>query len=220
MKKNKNILLFFTIFIVSNAAALDKKQTIDANNFFEYQNEIGINGSQLLSNLLSLNASTGVNTPFGFHYAYHTNKITYRIGANTYYNKSTDLASSSFNRKELTDHIFGVRLCVEKHVAILPKLNLHIGMDAFGQNAHAESIIDQQFFTSSNLLSFGGGPAARFIFKINKNINIMSESTLYGSYGFKETRVQLGSPTPEVKNAIESSLILGLPTSLYIQILF
>jgi hypothetical protein len=208
----------FMLFVNMNLAlAINNKD--DASPFYEHKHEIGINASQLLSNLLSLNVNNTPNTPFGIHYAYHQPKFTIRLGINALYKKQRDLGGFN-NNNELLDHAFGARLSVEKNFNILPRLNLQAGIDGIVQNTHEESVITGQFLTSTNLLTLGGGPALRMIFKVNKHINIGTESTAYCTYGVQEKIVQLSTPTPDVKKSNFTGFNLTMPTALYISILF
>jgi hypothetical protein len=209
----KYLFVIITICIGLNADA----QKDDPKPFYEHHHELGINASQLLANVLSLNTNVNATTPFGFHYAYHGSNYTFRFSTSAYYNKKVDLFSK---RRELLDHVFTGKIALERHVRIMPKLNFQYGLDALVKNEHTESIVGQQFFTSDNTLSVGGGPAIRLVFKINPKINLMTESTFYGVYGFKENRVQDGIAVPEIKRGNESNVILNMPTSLFIQILF
>jgi hypothetical protein len=208
------------LIIICNNKTTFATETAKLNvPFFEHKHEIGINASQLLSNLLSLNVNNTPNTPFGLHYAYHQKKVTIRLGVNAMYKKQRDFLNIGGDR-ELLDHSFGARLGIERSFTILPRLNMHAGIDGIVQNVHEESIIIGQFFTSINTVTFGGGPALRMIYKINKSINISTECTAYGTIGYKVQRVQLGAPRPELKKATDAGFSLTMPTSLFISILF
>jgi hypothetical protein len=219
------VLKNYTLFIILICTSLRTTAQTKADlPFFDYKNEVGINATQLLSNVLSFNNTSTSTTPFGFHYARHYSTFTIRFGANLFYKKTDENTgpnpSNPSGLRSLADHTLGGRLCIEKHIAIMPKVNFHVGIDGTVQNIHDESIVSGQFFTSNNTLQLGAGPAARVLFKINKHLHIMTESTLYGTYGITEKRVQLGTPTPDVTTSNSQGAELSLPTKLFIQLLF
>jgi hypothetical protein len=211
--KIKLILCFCLISTLSMA------QSKSDNDFFELKKEIGINCSQLLSNLLSLNSNTNSSTPFGFHFAKHNEKTTIRLGFNFKLDNNIDLNSP--RNQTLNDYNYGARFGLEKHKEFYPKrVMFNYGFDIYSQHVHSESSIASSFLRTTDKITIGTGPAFRLIYKLNKHIHFMTEASLYADYSFLTDKTTDNFTPPDIKKSNKITANLNYPTSFYVNFLF
>jgi hypothetical protein len=215
MKKNKiltTILCIFCSFYLNAQIKLETK-------FYEHKQEIGVNVTKLLGNVLSLTAQSN-SSLYGFMYAFHLHKYSFRLSGNANYTKSQIPDQITGLTKDLEDQSIGGRLGLERHLQLMDKLQFNYGLDAFVASNYSASTIQGNFFKSTTALKLGGGPAIRIIYKLHPRVNFMTESTLYGANIFNTNRLQPGTPVVEVTHTQDQEFNLALPISLYFQVLF
>jgi hypothetical protein len=189
--------------------------------FYPSSNEIGINVSAMLSNFLSLNPSSSSAPPFGVHYARHFKNYSLRVGLNGSYDQASEFVDVNglAVSRELTDHVSGLRISGEKHLRLSDKFQMNYGLDVLTRNVYTQSIIQGSFLKTENVLSLGGGPAIRVCYKISPRIQLMTEATMYGTYGFVTQRIQENGPV-EQKNSVRINGLLQVPIVLFVNFNF
>jgi hypothetical protein len=215
MKKRSVFILMPFLF----CSAFLHAQNNTNPHFFEHKQEIGVNVTKLLGNVLSLTAQSN-SSLYGFMYALHLRKYSFRLSGNANYTKSEIPDQITGSIKNLEDQSVGGRLSIERHLQLMHKLQLNYGLDAFVASNYSASTIQGNFFKSTSALKLGGGPAMRIIYKLHPRVHFMTESTLYGANIFNTNRLQPGTPIVEVTNTQDQEFNLALPISLYFQVLF
>jgi hypothetical protein len=214
MKIFKCFGILFLLFLHYELFAQSEKST-QLVTFYDYKNEVGVNTTALLSNLLSFTKDDG--TTFGVYYARHIRKFTFRIGANVF----TDSRSTfdTLGERVLRDQNHGVRLSFEKNIQLSNRFMMHAGIDLLGRYVSSYSTLGNFFSNSIENISAGGGPALRIVYKPHKRILLMTESILQGEYGNKiQTTVLNQSRTKNTNDFYSFKLMM--PTNLFISIQF
>jgi hypothetical protein len=214
----------FFLILVCCAVLSQTSKAQTYSPFYSGKHEVGLDVSAMLGNFLSLRNSNATNTPYAVNYAFHTKKFTARLGANGSYVTGTDFVQVTqpspggitLLQRNLIDHSFGGRLCLELHKQVLNRVQLNYGLDFIAQNIRSEAKISGQYFKSKNTLWTGGGPALRLSYKISDHIHLMTETVIYARYGLVEERLQDNVPVPEVKNYSLLSGQFQAPINLYL----
>jgi hypothetical protein len=206
----KIILLLVIVIYFTPLFAQENKQ-----NFYLNKNEVGVNGTFLLGNLLSLTNNT--NTPYSAFYCRHFKKSNLRLGADINYDDTKDFNSGL--QRNLKNILYAGRLSYEFNKPISNRFMMHYGLDIIGKYESSFSTVSDFFTNEVETISVGGGPAMRIVFKLHEKIFLMTESTLYGIGGNKITTTNLNQQIDKTTSPF-SSFKLTIPTSLYISIHF
>ncbi len=183
--------------------------------FYTYKNEIGINATTLLGNMLSL---TNNATPYGAFYCRHYKKGNIRIGTDILYDKTDNFDFIGNLPRSLIDGNFNLRLSFEKNKPISEKFMMHYGVDVSTNVLYSYSIANN-ISNEVTKITPAIGPALRLVYKLHNKMYVTTESMLYGSYGIKtQTLNDNGFVTSKTTNS--SSFKLTIPTSLFISIHF
>jgi hypothetical protein len=204
---------FLLLFFLQQNFAQSKPELL--NKFYTYKNEVGVNTTALLGNLLSL--SNIEDSPYGFMYARHKNKYTLRLGFNIFTTSKNSF--DTIGTRVLRDQNHGVRFCYERNYQLNNRFMMHGGFDVIGKYNSSYSTIGNFFSNSIQNISGGGGPAMRIVFKLHERIYLMTESTLYAEYGQKLQTTVLNKVKSKNTNDFYS-FKLTMPTNLFVSIHF
>jgi len=217
--------LIFLICFSLRSSGQSSKYSI--NDFYAYKNELGINFTNVLGNVLSLNPENA-NSPYGLTYRKHIGMITFRsaFNINVTQREENDFSSGLFINRKLNIVTSDFRIGLEKHLILNKSVLFSYGIDLLGSVGNEKSEI-QDFNLGGNTFistekTFGGGlgPVIRLEYKISDRIFISSESTLYAfTAKTTESLIINGLPQEDTKSS-DSSLILVLPQSLFFNISF
>jgi hypothetical protein len=205
----------FFAFVILNANLILAQES---EPFMERKSEIGINCTKILGNVLSL-TDKDPSVPYAIFYAYHAKKITLRLGlgAKMANSQSQDLTIPTFPViKTINDRNLNARFTLERRSTITERFAVGYGLDVLLDEISSVTESGDFFFRNENTLNFGGGPAFRVIFKVNKRIYLTTETSLIGKYGIKKEQTKLGSDPLNVYNSNPTGLNLNLPTTLFV----
>ncbi|MFN8337593.1 MAG: hypothetical protein U0T36_01085 [Saprospiraceae bacterium] len=219
--------IYLAIFYLLSWSIVNGQETTSHNEFYIFKNEIGINVTNILGNVLSLNPNNA-NSPYGMTYRKHLNNWTFRsafnIGIN---NTSTDeFSSGSFLTRDLNTLTTDVRLGAEKHLVLTKKVLFSYGLDLLLGYANEKSIVQEFNFGGTifeniqKTLGAGIGPMLRFEYKLSDRIFFSTECSLYGYYSKSTDQLYINGSLSEDPENTNLSLKLTLPQSLFINIAF
>lgn len=217
----KKIFRHFSIIIYCQLNLVITVQAQSKDGFYTYKNEVGTNVTSILGNMLSLIPPSD-RTPYGFSYARHMANYTLRTSFDVFYNTKTsiDFDGTSIFQRELTDAAYTGRIGLERHYSVSPKIKFHYGLDALVAYTSSVSTSNNNFINSEIEYYGGGGPALRFIYKINNRISLLTEGGLYGTYGNRNVYTKLNGATIVEDKSSLYNFRLNVPTSLYVYIHF
>jgi hypothetical protein len=219
------ILLFFILlsqFFVCGQSEVEKANTI----FFVHKNELGVNATNILGNLLSLNPNN-INSPYGLTYRRHFGKSSLRIGVNGSKKSDEDFNFNNGFKNTKETSIF-MRLGLEWHNSISSRFMFSYGFDVLADQFRDFSEI-RNFDQFGNLgtiestetnIAIGGGPILRFDFKFNDRISISTESSFYYKFATSTDKLlSSGQLLIDDKSNKQSGELL-LPNALFVNIAF
>jgi hypothetical protein len=198
------------------------------DEFYTYKNEIGINFTNVLGNVLSLNPNNA-SSPYGLTYRRHYGNKSLRMGINIDWDNRTesDFTNGNFISKELDTKMSEFRIGVEYHIVLNNKMLFSYGADILGLiNIEKANVSESKgggflnFTSQDNLYGVGLGPILRLEYKISDRIFLSSESSLYGFYRKSSEEVIIGGQAAQTVESTSSSLKLVLPQSLFFNIAF
>ncbi|MFZ1523927.1 MAG: hypothetical protein WAT22_03860 [Saprospiraceae bacterium] len=219
------ILHFFIFLTLATAVVAQKK----SNTFYNFKNQLGINFTNVLGNVLSLNPNNA-SSPYGLSYRRHYATSSFRSAINGAIKSTntTEFNSNDFLNKTLKTTEVNFRAGLEKHLPLYSKMMMTYGADILlGYNKEHSNVStffsqgqSRNFVSDMNTYTIGFGPVLRLEFKISDRLHLSTESTLYGLYGkTSETLSINGILSDEPKKQV-SSLRLELPQSLFFNISF
>lgn len=204
-------------------------QTDDAlpKKFYAYKNEIGINVTNVLGNVLSLNPNNA-SSPYGLTYRRHFDKWSLRTGMNINVDNlnEDDFSDGSFITRKLNRLGLNTRIGVERHMVLSKRFMFSYGLDALLgiEREHSEingfNFGGTTFINVENTMNYGLGPVLRFEYKISERLFISTESTLYANYSEKSSELTINGVKEEDPKKTNSQLHLILPQSLFFNISF
>jgi hypothetical protein len=94
--------LLVIIFICFWVSLTGQKRTKEIVPFYTYNHELGINVTNVLGNVLSLNPNNA-SSPYGLTYRRHWKEISFRSGINFKFfsDENSDFAGGNFQLKKL-----------------------------------------------------------------------------------------------------------------------
>lgn len=222
---------FLVVFFAFNAillAAQDKSN----DRFFNHKNELGINFTNVLGNVLSLNPNNA-NSPYGITYRRHGKKVSFRSSIQFDLVSDEDFLfnSSIFQETKLREKLLDTRIGLEWHLPLTKNFLFSYGVDAlFGIRDKYSNILSAEFNNngvvnesfaeiSETQYSYGGGPMIRMLYKLSDRVSLSTESSLYFIHANVENTFSINN----VKDGNEKSIYnfkLSLPQSLFINIAF
>lgn len=225
----REIISFFIIMFVLNTVRAQNSSSTDGNlsvsDFYKFRNEIGINVTNILGNVLSLNPNN-TTSPYGITYRRHYDKTSLRTGLSINYNNlsQNDFSGTFFTRK------FGLvtsdmRVGFEKHLVLSRKMMFSYGIDAlFGYSAEHSEIVNfnsaTEFISDQTTLGLGGGPVMRIEFKLSDRLFFSTECSLYAFYNSTSETLTENGVISEEPQKTSTNLSLTLPQTLYFNISF
>jgi len=212
--KYKIYLIFIGILLLSSNASAQEEIT----NQQAPKNDISINITALLGNVLSItDDDSGV--PYAISYRRIYSKWAIRlsgaIGA-TNISENQQGVFTTLNKKESE-----LRIGFERIHSLSRVFDMTFGIDFTGTYNTEESSVDtfNGFFSQEEKTWLvGGGPALRFMYKINNRVSFHTESTLY----FRIGQINLKNNPSSVPDRTQDTYMLDLamPQSLFITIAF
>jgi hypothetical protein len=218
-------ILFFIIGCISFGTSQKKEYNID--DFYMHKNELGINFTNVLGNVLSLNPNNA-SSPYGLTYRRHYNKWTLRTALNIDINNlnEDDFENGSFINRKLNTIGLNTRLGAEKHIVLSKKMMFSFGLDALLGIDKEHSEINDFNFGNTSFISdqytygFGAGPVVRLEFKISDRLFLSTESSMYGYYSIATESLAINGVSSDEPKKTNSKLTLELPQSLFFNIAF
>lgn len=221
--------LYYLIIVILFLAlpAISQKTETSIAQFYPFKNELGINFTNVLGNVLSLNPENA-NSPYGLTYRRHMGKVSFRsaFNLNITNKEEDDFSSGSFLSRKLNIVSTDFRIGLERHIVLSKRVLFSYGIDILGRFGTEDSEIrdfnvnGKTFISNEKTLGGGIGPVLRLEYKISDRIFISSETSLYGFYSRTKEKLSINgtiSEEPETKN---SSVKLELPQSLFFNISF
>jgi len=227
-----NMKYFLVVFFAFSAVLL-AAQDEGNDHFFNYKNELGINFTNVLGNVLSLNPNNA-NSPYGITYRRHGKKVSFRTSFQFDLSSNEDFSfnsSGSFENTNLEEKLLETRIGLEWHLPLTKNFLFSYGLDAlFGIRDKYSNIVSFVFNNSGEVsqsfaensetqYSYGGGPMIRMLYKLSDRVSLSTESSLYFIYA----NVENTFTTNNVKDSNDKSIYnlkLSLPQSLFINIAF
>lgn len=202
-------------------------QKNDLQSFYPYKNELGINVTNVLANLLSLNPNTA-NSPYGITYRRHLGKTSFRSAFNFNITNSSDndFANGNFINRKLKVLTIDTRFGIEKHMLLSKRFLFSYGFDVLAGYEKENSVIENfstsfnTFTSDENTLGVGLGPVLRFEFKISDRLFLSTESSFYGYYDKTTESLNVNGNVSNEPDKSTSNLKLELPQSLFFNISF
>lgn len=147
--------------------------------YFEKKNDISVNVTSLLENVLSLGSNEETSL-YDIVYRRKFKSSAFRIGTSFNIGNTTTLTPGFENI--LKDQVIDLKLGWEKHNPLLKNLLVHYGMDLILGSAYSESQVNFNFKNTVNSKTIGGGPVIRFEYKVLPTISIYTEGAIYFRY--------------------------------------
>ena len=222
------LLLYVSFFILSfifQSYCQSEKITID--EFYPFKNEIGINFTNVLGNVLSLNPNNA-NSPYGLTYRRHLGKSSFRSAMSVDITKKVedDFSNGNFIQRTISIKNTEFRVGFERHVILHKRILFSYGLDFLGlYNAEYSNVENFNgsgitFTSDQNTFGCGLGPMLRLEYKISDRIFISSECSFYGFYSSTKEIIRSSGMNLTESKSNNSSLVLQLPQSLFFNIAF
>ncbi len=220
-------IYFIILFLTFSSTAIGQSSKLSIQDFYSYKNEIGINFTNVLGNVLSLNPENA-SSPYGLTYRRHLGKISFRSAVNINITNTSedDFSNGLFINRTLNIIKSDFRVGLEKHLVLHKKVLFSYGIDILGSIGNEKSEIQDfnlggtTFVSNENTYGGGLGPVLRLEYKISDRIFISSESSLYGFVSKTKASLTINGVQDEDIKSSDFSLILVLPQSLFFNISF
>jgi hypothetical protein len=206
------LILFFTFTFFCQLSYAQE------NSYFERRNEFGVNCTKILGNVLSL-SDVDPSAPYSAFYAKHFNGYTIRISAGVNMESSSLTETPSpgvILTKTIQDNLYTGRLSLEKRSILGARTAVTYGIDFTSGLENNITKTENFFYRNQYNLSFGGGPALRFYYKLNKRLYLSTESGLMGNIGFNKETTILGLDPAIVNTSNPTKIFFQVPTTLYV----
>ncbi len=217
---HKKILsfIFVSIFII-------KLTGQDANQFYKYKRALGINVTNILGNIFSLNPSN-TTSPYSISFRKMGTKGGLRTGLDFLYKTSEE---SSFNilSSTNTQRQMLASIGYEWYLPIQKRFLFAYGFDVIGTIKNDKLI--NNTINNNNIITFtsnfrgfslGTGPVLRFEFKVSDRMYLSTESSLYVTYSQSSRKFDDGLFASTDFKSKTVNAELALPQTLFIQIAF
>ncbi len=188
---------------------------------YKYKNEVSIDATAVIGNLLSLN-SERAKSPYGFGYRHHFNKYSLRVRGNTLLDNRTILEfdGNRFNERKIAEQEHSLSLAFEKGIDVAKNFRLLYGADILFGYTFVNTQVENVFERINQDITMGFGPALRLEYRISDRFLLTTESTLYGKMIISDDRFKLGFDPEQVATSTSYNVLLALPTSLTFSIGF
>ena len=213
--------------ISGSLSGLTQKENYSIADFYRFKNEIGINVTNVIGNVLSLNPNNA-SSLYGLTYRRHSGKWSFRSAFNINYSnlEDEDFGSGSVFTRKLNITETNTRIGFEKHMVLSKRMMFSFGLDALlGINTENSEIIDfnfggNTFASQQNTIGYGLGPVLRFEYKISDRLFISTESSLYGYTETTKESLTVNGVNSDEPTKKSSNIRLELPQSLFFNVSF
>ncbi|MEZ4909711.1 MAG: hypothetical protein R2774_02500 [Saprospiraceae bacterium] len=197
----------------------------DKVDYYAYRNMLGLNATNILGNLLSINPNN-TNSPYSVSYRRLGRKQGFRSGIHLNYRNSESAEGLIFNNSERTFLLASIGY--ERYLNVHKRFLFSYGIDIFG--SYDKETLVQNFFLGSGGVStftsefdkksFGGGPFIRFEYKVSSRLYLSTESSLTYSRSDSKRVFNDGiiNASDNVSHINELELIL--PQALFVHVAF
>lgn len=217
-----SIIIIFHYFI-----SFSQKDVISVKDYYIYKNEIGINVTNVLGNVLSLNPDN-TNSPYGITYRRHYDNWSFRSAMNINFDniEEDDFDNGAFFTRKLNSLGLQTRFGMEKHMVLSKRVMFSYGIDALLglDREHSEinnfNLGNTTFINKDMTYAIGLGPMLRLEYKISDRLFFSTESSLYGNYSVSTSKLTINGNTEEEPKKTNSQLKLVIPQSLFFNISF
>jgi hypothetical protein len=189
----------------------------DANKIY-YKNAFGVNVTSLLGEVISVGDNNN-NDKFNLLYTRYGKKINFRIGANAFYKKQSELLFNS-GLTELIDKAYKIRMGLDWRKELSSKFDFTYGFDALYLYNSSNSVTQTGFILNNTTNSYGIGPVMRFEYKLSKRISLMTESTMYFILGNNIKELSQNGAVISKENTKSGDLNTTIPSVLYLHVHF
>lgn len=224
--KNLTLSCLFILLATGKVICQKKRSEYNSEPFHKYTHEIGLNVSNVLGNIFSLNPDSDPY-PYLLTYRKHINKnYTFRSGINLNIdqNTNTEFDNNNFLERQLQLIQSDVRLGFEKKMTLSTRFLCSYGIDFLGRYRQEKSQVRDFNFNSFNsfeqTLGGGLGPVLRFEFKISERMFLSIESSFYGLYSRTKETIDINGVQGDEPTITEFNLELVLPRSLFFNVAF
>jgi hypothetical protein len=206
-----------------------ESKTYKNSDYYGFKNDIGINVTNVLASVFSLNGEKDPN-PFSLIYRRHYSSTSLRIGTNFTYKKTSqqEFTSGAFLSRDLDESNGSLRVGLEKHLPLSNKFMFSYGFDLLGNLTYEKSEVTENtingvtnfFSATQNAYSTGAGPIIRFDFKLSDRMILSTESAIYATRQWMTSSVSINGVRSDDPTRAGFDLVLSLPQSLYFNVLF
>ncbi|HMT51906.1 MAG: hypothetical protein IPO26_19645 [Saprospiraceae bacterium] len=210
---------------VSGTFAQEKQYAI--KDFYLYKNELGINVTNVIGNLLSLNPNTD-DSPYGVTFRRHFGKYSFRSAFNfsVKNTRTQDFFQNNFIERKLNIFNADLRAGLEWHLVLSKRMMFSYGFDVLANYGKEQSeILDfnfngTTFINKINNIGVGTGPMVRLEFKLSDRIFFSSECSLYGFYSNSTQSLITNGVETDEPDKSTTNVDLKLPQTLFLNIAF
>ncbi len=223
----KQIFIYgvFLFGVVNSLQSQNKNSNNISETYHIHKHELGINVTNVLANLFSLNADADPY-PYLLTYRKHINSnVAFRSGYNLRINDFTDF-EDGFDRQSNTFRT-DIRLGFERKLPLSRKFLFSYGVDILGRYERERSTARDFFGSNFNNFKsktdiFGGGfgPVMRFEFKISERMFLSVESSFYGFFSQQTQSLEINGFEDKEPAKSNFNLELSLPQSLFFNVAF
>lgn len=227
MIRSRCTLTFVFIILVTGTIFCQRKKNENKTEpFHKYTHEIGLNVTNVLGNIFSLNPDSDPY-PYLLTYRKHlSSNSAFRSGFNfnVSQDSNTEFDNNVFLERNLQLLNADVRLGYEKKLPLNQRFLFSYGVDILGRYVQEKSTVrDFNFNTFSSFEQTWGaglGPVMRFEFKISDRMFLSIESSFYGFYTRNTETLNINGSVDDDPVNTQFNLELILPRSLFFNVAF
>jgi hypothetical protein len=191
------------------------------NKLYKYDQEVNIDATAVLGNVLSLNSEVA-KSPYGFGYRRHYENSSLRISGNTLSSKTNtfEFNGVEFLERTIIENQHSLRVGLEKGFEIANNFRMLYGFDILAGYSGVDSRFESSFNRNEVDYTFGLGPALRIEYRISDRFFLMTESTFYGTVIYNVDTFKLGSDPTQRTTGTEYNVNMALPTAIIFAVSF
>lgn len=223
-------LLYLCMASLSYGQKYDREDAL--SSYFTHRNELGVNITNVLGNVLSLNPNN-INSPYGIIFRRHLGSTSLRLGLDVGIASTEDFTfgNNVQTRKKINEKTINSRIGYEWHLPINKKFMFSYGLDIIANRFSDDSDLTESSFNSGGTVSksfkseertfgYGGGPVLRFDFRFNERLSLSTESTLYYIRSTSTDKLFDRGQLLLNDKSNTNNLSLVLPQSLFVNLAF
>ncbi|MBK9150283.1 MAG: hypothetical protein IPM26_04500 [Saprospiraceae bacterium] len=216
---------YLLLVMVSLLCFIDSRaQVNEAENrdsFYSYRRELGVNFTNVLGNVLSLNPNNA-NSPYNITFRKHGKNFTFRSALSFSFENKKEFTFDG--DKELKTNNNQLSAGLQKTEILGSNFALGYGLDLIGAYEYERSNVlnfnGVTFDAIDRVWRIGFGPVLRLEYKLSRRIYFSTESSFYGIYGRRHNEIK-ESGFPVTRNDTDLwNVRLQLPQSLFVNIAF